>query len=176
MDSDKLKCLMKTFVMSQFQYSPLVWMCHSRGLNQKINKIHERALRIAYKDFDSHFEELLRKDSAVTVHEKNLQILATELFKTKNDLNPPFMKDIFIENNSSYSMRSGDSFERRSVKTVKYGTECLSFRGARLWQKIPPEIKSCSSLLQFKSTIKTWTDRTCECRLCKTYIPNLGFI
>ncbi len=70
MDPEKLKCLMKTFVMSQFQYFPLVWMCHSRGLNQKINKIHERALRIAYKDFDSDFEELLRKDSAVTVHEK----------------------------------------------------------------------------------------------------------
>ncbi len=71
MASDELKCLMKTFVLNQFQYCPLVWMCHSRELNQKINKIYERALRIVYKDLDLDFEALLRKDSAVTVHEKN---------------------------------------------------------------------------------------------------------
>ena len=75
MDSEKLKCLMKTFVMSQFQYCPLVWMCHSRKLNKKINRIQERALRIAYKDYVSDFEDLLRRDKAVTVHEKNQQIL-----------------------------------------------------------------------------------------------------
>ena len=85
---------MKAFVTSQFQYCPLVWMFHSRKVNHKINRIQERALRIVYKDYDLDFDELLTKDSSVTIHQRNLQLLATEIFKTVNALNPSFMKDI----------------------------------------------------------------------------------
>ena len=59
-------------------------MFHSRQLNQKINKIQERALRITYKDTESTFSERLQKDSAVTIHTKNLQILMIEMYKTRN--------------------------------------------------------------------------------------------
>ena len=51
---------MKTFVKSQFVYGPLSWMFHSRRLNNKINSIHERALRITYQDLISTFQELLK--------------------------------------------------------------------------------------------------------------------
>ena len=71
--TDKLRLLMRAFVTSQFQYCPLVWMFHSRKMNNKINRLHERALRIAYKDFCSSFATLLEKDRSVTIHEKNLQ-------------------------------------------------------------------------------------------------------
>ena len=57
----------------------LIWMFHSRQLNQKINKIQERPLKITYKDTESTFSELLQKDSPVTIHTKNLQILMTEV-------------------------------------------------------------------------------------------------
>ena len=50
LSTDKLKLLMRAFVTSQFQYCPLVWMLHSRMINNKINRLHERALRIAFKD------------------------------------------------------------------------------------------------------------------------------
>ena len=56
MEHEKLKLLMKAFVMSQFSYCPLIWMFHDRNLNNKINRIHERVLRIAYKDNVSSFE------------------------------------------------------------------------------------------------------------------------
>ena len=59
---EKLKILMKTFIQSQFNYSPLVWMFHNRTLNHKINKLHERALRIVYKNETLSFQELLEKD------------------------------------------------------------------------------------------------------------------
>ena len=72
MDQSKLRNLMRAFITSQFQYCPLIWMFHSRQLNQKINKIQERALRITYKDTESTFSELLQKDCAVTIHAKNL--------------------------------------------------------------------------------------------------------
>ena len=96
MNSNKLRILMRAFVMSQFQYCQLALMFHSRSLNDKIDKIHERALRIAYKDYVSSYDILLERDKAVTIHTKNLQTLMTEIFKTQNNLNPPFMNEIFI--------------------------------------------------------------------------------
>ena len=59
MDQAKLRMLMTSFINSQFQYCPLVWMFHSRKLNTKINRLHERALRITYRDQESSFEDLL---------------------------------------------------------------------------------------------------------------------
>ena len=67
--TDKLRLLMRAFVTSQFQYCPLVWMFHSRKMNNKINRLHERALRIAYKDYTSSFVSLLEKDRYVTIHQ-----------------------------------------------------------------------------------------------------------
>ena len=92
----KRRVLMKAFITSQFSYCPLVWMFHSRTLNNLINKIHERALRLFYKikTFLS-FDDLLKRDRSVSIHQKNLQILATEVYKTKNDLGPKIMKDTF---------------------------------------------------------------------------------
>ena len=58
-NKDKFKLIMKTFIQSQFNYCPLLWMFHSRILNKKINKLHERALRIVYKNDDLNFQELL---------------------------------------------------------------------------------------------------------------------
>ena len=63
MDQDKLRMLMTSFINSQFQYCPLAWMFHSRKLNTKINKLHERALRITYRDQESSFEDLLGHDN-----------------------------------------------------------------------------------------------------------------
>ena len=59
---------MKAFVTSQFGYCPLVWMFHSRAINNRINKLHEMSLRIVYKDRNSTFEDLLEKDDSVTIH------------------------------------------------------------------------------------------------------------
>ena len=87
---------MKAFILSQFSYCPLVWMLSERGLNSKINHLHEKALPIAYKDELSDFETMLEKDNAVTIHVKNLQLLMSEVFKTQHNLNPTFMKEVFV--------------------------------------------------------------------------------
>ena len=72
---------MNSFIIGQFGHCPLVWMFHSRGLNNRINKIHERALRIVYRDDKSPFETLLEKDKSFTIHHRNIQKLGVELYK-----------------------------------------------------------------------------------------------
>ena len=62
----------------------------SRTLNHRINRLHERALRIAYDDYLSDFEELLVKDKTVTIHKCNLRKLAIEMYKISNNLSASF--------------------------------------------------------------------------------------
>ena len=76
MNISKKRIIMKSFIESQFGYCPLKWMFHSRGLNDKMNRIHERALRITYNDKSSSYEELLTKDRSVTIHHRNIRALA----------------------------------------------------------------------------------------------------
>ena len=92
---------MKAFVLSHLSYCTLVWMFYDRALNHRINHIHERALRIAYKDYKNDFGFLLEQSKSVPIHLRNLQLLMTEIYKTNCGLNPPFMKDIFMQRNIS---------------------------------------------------------------------------
>ena len=74
---------MKSFIDSQFGYCPLIWMLHSRGLNNKIKRIHERALKITYNDKSSSYSELLSKDRSVTIHHRNIRDLTIEIYKSR---------------------------------------------------------------------------------------------
>ena len=64
---------MKPFIESQFGYCPLIWMFYSRGLDNKINRIHERALRSTYNDKSSSYGELLTKNRSVTILYRNIR-------------------------------------------------------------------------------------------------------
>ena len=83
----------------------------SRTLNHRINRLHERALRIAYDDYSSDFEELLEKDDTIPVHKRNLRTLAIEMYKISNNLSPPFMRDMMTEICVPYNTRSTTKIE-----------------------------------------------------------------
>ena len=64
-----------------FSYYPLTWMFHNRSLNHEINRLHQTCLRVFYNDGHSSYDELLNLDNSESVHHRNLQILATEMFR-----------------------------------------------------------------------------------------------
>ena len=168
---------MKAFITSQFSYCPLIWMFHSRTLNILINNIHERVLRLTCKDNQSLFKELLEKDHSVTVNHKNLQVLVTEIFKVKNYLPPDNMKDVFELKESPYNLWSeSNHFTRRNVKTTYYGLSLMKHLAPQIWELVPQSLRKCKTLNEFKTNIKSWYPGHCPCRLCKTYIAQLGFI
>ena len=167
---------MKTFIISQFNYCPLVWMFHNRTLNNKINRLHERALRLVYHDQNLSFQELLEIDNSVTIHHKNLQRLATEMFKIKNRLSPTPVNEIFKDCINHYDLRKNRLWETCKVKSVYFGTETIRYRGPKTWDILPQNIKDSKTLTEFKIKIKNWSPNGCTCRLCKTFIPDLGFI
>ena len=131
-------------------------MFHSRALNNRINKIHEKALRLAYKD-----EAFLSSHFSLSIHQKNLKILATESYKTKIQ--------------KTCNLRNDPELQRRRNRTVYFGTEGISSLVQRIWELIPSDIRNANSIGMFKKK-KFWTTDKCPCRLCKTYIGNVGFI
>ena len=175
LSKDKLKIIMKTFIPSQFNYCALTWMFHNRTLN-KINKLHERALRIVYKNDSLTFQELLDKDDSITIHQRNLQRLATEMYAVKNKTSPLSMQELFSEQVNVHDLRNKRCWKIPKVRKVGYGTETIRYRGPKTWELLPAEIKEAKSLIEFKTKIKRWKPHGCTCRLCKIYIFNLGFI
>ena len=115
---------------------------------------------------------MLEKDRSVKIHEKNLQLLMTEMFKTINNLNPRFMNEAFPQRNAAYNLRNANTFTVPMVHTVKYGTETVRYTGQRIWHSLPQEIKDANSVKQFKNRIKIWKYVDCDCRLCKQYISS----
>ena len=156
MNLEQRKLILNSFITSHFSYCPLVWMFHSRKLNNKINSLHERALRIIYQDFRSSFSELLNKDNSRTVHQRNLQKLVIELFKVKIGVAPEIMNEVFQIEERPYNFRNGVFIRRHNVRTVRYGTETVSFLAPKLWalhfyQKI---VKTKQALLLLKKKLK----------------------
>ena len=111
----KRNVLLKAFVESQFGYCPLTWMFHGRRANSKINHIHERALRIVYKNNVLLFEELLELDKLFKIHHRNIQSLAVELLKIKNNLSVTIMNQFFQPRAVRYNLRSQIDFTRPNL-------------------------------------------------------------
>ena len=174
--SEKLRLVMKAFIESQFNYCPLVWMFHSRTILKKINNLHERALRVVYRDTKSSFQELLDKDKSFSIHERNVQKLAIEMYKVKNDLAPIPVQNLFKKVIPREGARQPTDWILPRVRTENYGKETVRYRGPIIWSLIPDNIKESKSLVSFKDSISNWKPTGCTCRLCKIKVPNFGYV
>ena len=136
----KLNILVKSFILSQFCHCPLIWMFHSKTLNNRINRLHERALKIAYKNTFSNFQELLDKDNSYTIHVRNLTFLAIEMYKVQNGSAPLIMCELFPIRRCTVNLRSGNNFENRNkcyncLQWYKYYI-------ISIWGTLPEELES----------------------------------
>ena len=91
----KRKIFMNAFFNSQLSHCQLIWMCYSRIIIKKISRLHGRYLGISYGDKQSSFKELLKKDSSITIQERNIQISATEMWKVIKSMSPPQITKLF---------------------------------------------------------------------------------
>ena len=158
-ETSKRRILVNAFI-SQFSYCPLIWMFHSRKMEHSTNRIHERALCLIYpSDSKLTFKELLNKNKTVSIYQKNLQVLATEIFKAKLNISPEISKELFSFNVRNYNF-----------------SESLSSLAPKIWDLVPDSFKNENSLERFKNRIKTWTTDKCPYRICKTYTSQVGFI
>ena len=102
----KRAILMNAFFKAPFNYCHVIWMFHSHSLNNKINRLHERCLRIIYNDKRSTFEELLAKDNSVSVHHNNIHAIAIEMYKVVNGIFQEIINEVFkLREETRYHLR-----------------------------------------------------------------------
>ena len=149
-------------------------MFHSCELNNKINRIHCRALRIVYQDHSSTYESLLERDKSFTIHERNIQTLGIELYKVAYGIAPEIMRLVF-PTRPQIKYPWENIFQTFNIKTVNWGSETLAHLGPKIWQMIPISLKKLP-FSNFKKQIRTWKPVKCPCRICKFYLYGVGFI
>ena len=150
-------------------------MFYSRNTNNKINQLHERALRLVYDDYELHFEKLLEKDVLFTARHYTIQTLCIELYKIYHNIAQTMFSDLFICNNNTYNIRAKSDFVIPQINTVLKGPNPIRYYGPVIWNLVPAEMKYVDSLETFKRKIRMWKSKNSPCRNCKNYIPNVGF-
>ena len=103
-------------------------MFHNSTISNRINKIHERALRLAYQNKNLSFSELLELEKALIIHQRNLQVLVTEMFRVKYNISTEIMKPVFDLQQPYYNLRSETSqFRMENIKTTHYDIQSVKF-------------------------------------------------
>ena len=117
-------------------------MFYSRKTNNRIKKLHGRALRLVYSDYGSTFEDLLTKDGSFTVHHYNIQTLVLELYKVYNNISQTIFWELFTRNNNGYYLRLESDFVIPQISTLLKGSNSIRYFGAIIWNLIPEELKT----------------------------------
>ena len=133
-----------------------------KTLYHKIEKIHHRTLKVIYQSEES-YENLLLESSSVSIHQKYLRFLVTEIYKSTTQRNPEFMWSYFAYNNISYNLRKGPILYLHSMHSTYYGTNSVHFRGSLIWNNPPRDNKSRKSLSEFKTKIENFGNIDCGC-------------
>ena len=145
-------------------------------MNNRINHIHERALRLVYNDYSITFENLLEKDGSLSIHHRNIHRLAIEMFKVYKGTSPKIFMDNFITK-ENMSLRSNSVFYRPNINSVLKGENSLRNFGPIVWNELLPNfIKNVDTIEEFKLLVKQWKPLNCPCRLCKSFLPDIGFV
>ena len=161
----KAKLLCNAFTDSQYNYASIIWMfCHKQDY-LKNAKIQYKALKIVYNSNES-YEELLLRNNEVLIHQKQLRILVTEVFKSLADLNPHFMKSYFTIKEITYYLRNGNFLKIPSSRSTRYGTNSILSRACFVWNKVPLSVKQSQALIEFKPKIKVLKEINCSCKIC----------
>ena len=127
---------------------------------------------MVHQDDISSFEELLQKDASVTTHHRNLQFLATVMYKVMKGIGPAFMEEIFAKkpkrthDNACANTRLKSTFySTANPKKVNSGMETLRCLDPNVWDTIPIKLRPVVDTLPlFKMKIKNWIPTICPCR------------
>ena len=162
----KARTLDNAFIDSQFNYAPLIWMFAGKTLINETCKIHHRTLRVVYNEYNKSYGELLQINNNVSIHQRHLQYLALEVFKSLMHLNPEFMWSYFNENPIPYDLRKGIKVFLPPVKSFRFGLNSIQFRGSSLWNNLPSSIKNSQTINEFKVKLKNLVNIHCTCDMC----------
>ena len=156
--------LVNSFIYSNFNYCPLVWMFSNKKLLDKIESLRKRALRFLLNDYVSSYEQLVETSGECNMNIRQLRFLYIEIYKTLNDLNLSFTKEIVEKSDENRVTRDRYKLNLniRRRNQVTFGTKSLKFCGTKIWNALPVNIKTAENLNAFKDLIKNWNGVSCN--------------
>ena len=164
-DSDR-KLVGNAYVLSYFNYCPMVWHFCGKGDIHKIERIHERAIRFMSDDYTSEYAELLLNANESTLYLKRVRIIAQEVFKTINNLNPGYTREILRDRPSRYPSRRPLDLYVPKVNQIKFGYRSYTYEAPTIWNSIPIEIRKTVKFNMFNKLLQTWNGPSCRCNFC----------
>ena len=114
----------------------------------KIEAIQKRSLRFKVNDYESTYEDLLEKSGNRSMNLRRTRSLNIEIYKTINNLNPEFMKNLFkvCKTNRAQREKYKLNLEIPKSNQVFFGTKSLCIQGHMVWNALPFHIKSKENL------------------------------
>ena len=139
--------MVDNFTYSNFNYCSLAWHFCSFQSSKKIESIQKCYLRLVLNYYKNDYATLLKKNNTTTKEIKILHTLAIEIFKTINNINPSFMKDMFTPKSDPKTRPFGILIKH--PKFAKYGDKNLIAFGRKIWNQLPSNVKSLTSINKF---------------------------
>lgn len=155
------------YVLSCFNYCPMVWHFCGKGDTHKIEKIHERAIRFMTGNYTSDYAELLNSGNESTLYLKRVRIIAQEVFKSINGLNPGYTREILRDRPSRYPSRRPLDLYVPKVDQIKFGYRSYTYEAPIIWNSLPLDIRKSDNFYIFKKLLKSWNGPSCRCNFCK---------
>ena len=155
--------IFRAFIISHFNYCPLVWHFCGATNTKKLERIQFRALRCVFLDFESGYETLLDR-----ARMPMKRVILIDVYKNVMHQSPAFVWDSYKPKLINYSLRNANTLCIPHSKTTRYGLQSLTICGAKLWNSLPNNTKSYTNLSRLKSAIGTWHDRQCKCKMCRS--------
>ena len=137
-------------------------------IQKRLNQIQERAPRFIYEDYSASYDEFLNKSKLPSLKVRRMRSLAIEVYIVINKECPVYLQDLIHIKNNSYSFRYQHIAELPQVRTTSYGLQSFGYAGTKLWNELPAEFRTQSSLNQIKTLISSWSGSSCQCFACKT--------
>ena len=162
-------CIMKlfnAFILSNFNYSSIVWHFCPHESTSKVKKIHKSALRIVLNDYKSNYDTLLQLSNLQPLLISRFKAILYEVYKCTREINPSFMNELFSKIIHPYHTRSGSMLTQPRASSIKYGINNFVFQGAKLWNSLPASAKGLENPYDFKSFLEEWNGPECKCGYC----------
>ena len=161
------------FIQSNFQYCANVWHFGHTSNIWRLENVNKRALRVISNDYVSSYPELLKKAEKTSIFVQNIKLILIEFYKYVYGLNPDILAETFKMSNHRYDTRGLLKVLQPKVHTETHGINSFRYQAPKLWNLLPDDIKSASTLTDFKKKIKAWEGPICTCGyclLCKMYL------
>ena len=166
LNKDYIMKLFNAFILSNFNYSSIVWhFCPSESTS-KVEKIHKSALRIVLNDYKSNHDTLLQLSNLQPLLISRFKVILYEVYKCTREINPSFMNELFSKIIHPYHTRSGSMLTQLRASSIKYGISNFVFQGAKLWNSLPASAKGLENPYHFKSFLEEWNGPECKCGYC----------